>query len=233
MFHANGPTFWELTRQALSSTERGYDLLAPKFDVTPFRTPDDVLRVAAARVGRAGAVLDLGCGTGAALNCFRPYADRLVGLDFSQGMLAEAARRLQPAGAELRLMRGNMLDLSFKQEFDTVLCFGALGHVRNRDQEPFLQGIHAALKPGGRFVFVTGRRPPLRSWQYWLARGFNGVMHVRNLLFPRRFVMYYLTFLWPEIEAALVHCGFEVTCDAGLFEAPFAGGLLVIARVPD
>ena len=41
MFHPQGPTFWELARQALSSTQRGYDLLAPKFDFTPFRTPHD------------------------------------------------------------------------------------------------------------------------------------------------------------------------------------------------
>ena len=42
MYHPDGPTFWELARQALSSTTRGYDLLAPKFDVTPFRTPDGI-----------------------------------------------------------------------------------------------------------------------------------------------------------------------------------------------
>ena len=34
MFHPNGPSFFELVEQALSSTERGYDLLAPKFDYT-------------------------------------------------------------------------------------------------------------------------------------------------------------------------------------------------------
>jgi hypothetical protein len=43
MFHPQGPTFWELARQVLSSTERGYDLLAPKFDFTPFRTPEEIL----------------------------------------------------------------------------------------------------------------------------------------------------------------------------------------------
>ena len=43
MFHAKGPTFWELAVQAMSSTERGYDLLAPKFDYTPFRTPQFLL----------------------------------------------------------------------------------------------------------------------------------------------------------------------------------------------
>ncbi|MCM2386961.1 SAM-dependent methyltransferase, partial [Streptomyces sp. CWNU-1] len=43
MFTSSGPTFRELTVQALSSIERGYDLLAPKFDATPFRTPDRLL----------------------------------------------------------------------------------------------------------------------------------------------------------------------------------------------
>lgn len=43
MFTKQGPTVRELAVQALSSTERGYDLLAPKFDHTPYRTPDRVL----------------------------------------------------------------------------------------------------------------------------------------------------------------------------------------------
>ena len=43
MFSPGGPSARELARQALSSVEGGYDLLAPKFDHTPFRTPDDML----------------------------------------------------------------------------------------------------------------------------------------------------------------------------------------------
>ncbi|MFI8490304.1 SAM-dependent methyltransferase [Streptomyces rubrogriseus] len=43
MFSPEGPTLRELAVQALSSVERGYDLLAPKFDHTPYRTPDRVL----------------------------------------------------------------------------------------------------------------------------------------------------------------------------------------------
>ena len=43
MFWPQGPSVRELAVQALSSVEGGYDLLAPKFDHTPFRTPDDVL----------------------------------------------------------------------------------------------------------------------------------------------------------------------------------------------
>ena len=68
MFHPQGPTFGELARQALSSTERGYDLLAPKFDYTPFRTPDSLLELVAPLIGNEKPIdsaLDLCCGTGA------------------------------------------------------------------------------------------------------------------------------------------------------------------------
>jgi len=51
VYHPEGPTFLELMRQALASTERGYDLLAPKFDRTPFRTPDHVLEAMIQAIG--------------------------------------------------------------------------------------------------------------------------------------------------------------------------------------
>ena len=75
MFHPNGPTFWELAVQALSSTERGYDLLAPKFDYTPFRTPDAILDLVADHLRTLGPFdsgLDVCCGTGAAMRMLRP-----------------------------------------------------------------------------------------------------------------------------------------------------------------
>src|SRR5256885_206263 len=43
MFSPQGRSLRELCIQALSSVERGYDLLAPKFDHTPFRTPQSIL----------------------------------------------------------------------------------------------------------------------------------------------------------------------------------------------
>jgi len=42
----------ELAMQALSSVEGGYDLLAPKFDHTPFRASDGVLTRPRARCAR-------------------------------------------------------------------------------------------------------------------------------------------------------------------------------------
>src|SRR5262249_364351 len=107
MFHPQGPTFWELTVQALSSTERGYDPLAPKFDYTPFRTPDEVLAVVAEQprsLGPFTAALDLCCGTGAAMKVLRPLcSERVVGIDISAGMLAEARQRTRDDPGDARL----------------------------------------------------------------------------------------------------------------------------------
>src|SRR6476620_11078707 len=113
MFHPHGPTFWELAEQCLSSTEHGYDLLAPKFDRTPFRTPAAVLDGLAKYLGpprSIDAARDICCGTRAAVGILRPlvrlsqdttagqrhggrFRQGVVGIDFSRGMLDVARRK--------------------------------------------------------------------------------------------------------------------------------------------
>ncbi|MEU7148048.1 methyltransferase domain-containing protein [Streptomyces sp. NPDC045456] len=100
MFTPEGPTLRELTVQALSSVERGYDLLAPKFDHTPFRTPDRILDATAEALrglGPFGSGLDVCCGTGAGMGVLRSLCrERIVGADFSTGMLAAARSAQEP-----------------------------------------------------------------------------------------------------------------------------------------
>jgi len=238
VFHPEGPTFAELMRQALASTERGYDLIAPKFDRTPFRTPDEVLAAMATHIasvsgGTVGSALDVCCGTGAAMRHLRPLCtERVVGIDFSEGMLAEARRRLAdaPGDARIELVRGDALELPFEREMDLVTSVGAFGHVLARDEDRFVAGIARALVPGGRFVFATGRPPrPTEPW-FWMAHGFNGVMRVRNALLRPQFIMYYLTFLWPDVRALLERHGFEVEALEGLCPAPYERVIIVSAR---
>jgi SAM-dependent methyltransferase len=100
--------------------------------------------------------------------------------------------------------------LPFASDFDIVVCFGALGHIPEQDQQVFIAEVARVLRPGGRFVFVTSHMPPLRSARYWLGRGFNAVMHVRNRLVSPPFVMYYLTFLLPGVQRILEQAGLEV-----------------------
>ncbi len=216
MFHPQGPTFWELAVQALSSTERGYDLLAAKFDYTPFRTPQPVLDAVAARLRPLAPFdrgLDLCCGTGAGMALLRPLCrEQVVGLDFSRGMLQVGRRHTAaaPGGAQLEFVRGHALQLPFGPTFDVAVCFGALGHILPRDSRRFLREVARVLRPGGRFAIVTTPMPSRWSRWYWLARLFNATMRVRNLLWTPPFIMYYLTFRLPEVAARLEEQGFAV-----------------------
>lgn len=218
MFHPQGPTFFELAHQALSSTERGYDLLGPKFDHTPFRTTHPFFAAFRQRLvehcgpTQFNTILDVCCGTGAAMQALAPLCQgQLVGIDMSQGMLNQAAENLTGTNCPFELVRGNVFNMPFGATFDLAVSFGAFGHILPTEEQRFIAQIHKVLAAGGRFAFITHRMPSRFSATYWLARGFNGAMRVRNWLIRPPFIMYYLTFLWPDINAKLQQAGFTVT----------------------
>lgn len=232
----------ELARQALSSTERGYDLLAPKFDFTPFRTPDVAIE-AAVEAGTSAAsqrgdglidaALDVCCGTGAAFPFLRPrVATRLAGVDFSEGMLREAARAAERSqgGARVELVRADARSLPYAGEFDLVTSFGAFGHFVGDDEDLLIAGVARALKPGGAFAFVTADMPAKTTRAYWLARAFNAAMHARNAIVKPEFVMFYLTFTWPEVAHRLERHGLVAGAIRKPLPPPFERLIVVVAR---
>ena len=235
MFQPGGPTLRELIVQSLQSTKRGYDMLAPKFDATPFRTPDAVIEPMVRLLGGPRSVdsaLDVCCGTGAAMRWLRPLCrERVVGIDFSPGMLAEARRRLADAAgdAAVELVEGDALEMPYDAEFDVATCVGALGHILRSDEDRFVAGIARALRPGGRFALATATAPPVVSPSWIVARTFNAAMHVRNAIYKPEFVMYYLTFMWPGIRPLLERHGFRVTAHHGACPPPLSRLVLVVA----
>lgn len=228
MFSAEGPSLRELAEQALSSTKRGYDLLAPKFDHTPFRTPDAIIEAVLARIpeGRE-AGLDLCCGTGAGLLRLAERCRRVVGVDFSPGMLEVARQRAQ--GANVELVEGDVFAFDGGEAFDVVTCFGAFGHVRPRQEPAFVDVIHRALRPGGRFVFASAKMPPRLSRAFLLSKAFNAAMHVRNAIFDPPFVMFYLTFMLPDCATLLEARGFDVAIHTTDLPAPLSALRVVCA----
>jgi hypothetical protein len=89
--------------------------------------------------------------------------------------------------------------------------------------------IAQALRPGGKFVFVTSYLPSMGSLVYWLARGFNAAMHVRNFVWSPKFIMYYLTFLLPEVKQLLESAGFDVEVRGDAADWPWKALKLVTA----
>lgn len=235
MFHPQGPTLLELTRQALTSTERGYDLLAPKFDHTPFRTPTEVVEGVLGDLDglpvRVG--LDLCCGTGVGVSALRAHCtEAVVGVDMSRGMLDVARASLAAEGPPVSLLRADVLTHPFAPEHDLVTCWGAFGHLLPEQEPLLLDQVARALRPGGRFVFVTADDPSALDWRSWVLRGFNATMRVRNALIRPPFVMYYLGFRTSRVVPLLEARGFQVEVRARSVPPPWDRLDRVIARIP-
>ncbi len=211
MFSPQGPSLRELCVQALSSVERGYDLLAPKFDHTPFRTPQSILDASAnalSELGPFGAGLDVCCGTGAGMLVLQRLCQgQVTGVDFSAGMLAEA-RRAHP---DARWVRADVRALAFNAGFDLAVTFGALGHFLPAERPALFQGVYRALRPGGLFAIPTGAPLPRTSFGYWATLGFDLTMRVRNAVWRPPFVMYYRTCPLPAVRDDLAAAGFTVS----------------------
>ena len=96
-------------------------------------------------------VLDAGCGTGLCGPLVAPYARRLVGVDLSEGMLAQARRRNvydELIRSELTAYLDSCTDaFDVIVSADTLVYFGPLDRVAT--------AAASALRPGGRFLFTV------------------------------------------------------------------------------
>ncbi len=93
-------------------------------------------------------ILDLGCGDGALTEKIAATGAIVIGCDADPSMLQAATAR------GLKAVRADMRALPFHNEFDAVFSNAALHWVT--DQASVIRGVHAALKPKGRFVAEMG-----------------------------------------------------------------------------
>jgi ubiquinone/menaquinone biosynthesis C-methylase UbiE len=236
VFSPQGPSLRELCIQALTSVERGYDLLAPTFDHTPFRTSDSVLGATADALSDLGPFsygLDVCCGTGAGMPVVKSLCRAgITGVDFSVGMLAQA----RSAHTDATWVRADARALPFAGGFDLTVTFGALGHFLPAERPELFEGVYRALRPGGLFAFPIGVPTPHFSVARWATWGFDLVMRVRNAVWRPRFVMYYRTSPLPAVRDDLTAAGFTVTAAAlnalGRQRDGGARCLLILARKP-
>ncbi len=130
---------------------------APLIQRLTYRPEQDAVLRALPR--GAHRVLDVGCGTGLLTDRIRRRVrgSRVVGCDFSAGMLRRASRR-RPGPA---WVRGNAQQLPFADaSFDAVVCTQALHWVP--DQVAALAEFRRVLEPGGRLL-VSLINPPIEA----------------------------------------------------------------------
>lgn len=104
-------------------------------------------------------ILDLGCGTGHLTARIAELGALVTGVDQSAEMIA-AARQAYP---NLKFEIADARSLSFPNEFDAVFSNATLHWIHEPDA--VVQGVHRALRLGGRFVAELGGNGNIRTMQ--------------------------------------------------------------------
>ena len=122
------------------------------------------------------ALLDIGCGVGSLLESAREVLGpngKLVGVDYSPGMLRKARRRLRRfTNVELREADASRTSLG-DAEFDAATALASLSAMPQ--VRAAVDYAHQALRPGGRlFVFDVRPRKRLARGIYAATAGFTG-----------------------------------------------------------
>ncbi len=114
-------------------------------------------------------ILDVACGYGRHAAEISRRGFRVVGVDLSPAMLAEARRRFAE-GPRLTFVQGDMRRLAFRKEFDVVASFyTSFGYFTPAENQAALRRMARALAPGGRML-IDHRNPafdallPRRLW---------------------------------------------------------------------
>jgi demethylmenaquinone methyltransferase/2-methoxy-6-polyprenyl-1,4-benzoquinol methylase len=120
----------------------------------------------------ADTVLDVACGTGAvASELLRQYRCRVVGVDQSAEMLAEARRRV---GTDVELRQARAEDLPFeKRAFDGLTVTYLLRYVD--DPATTMRELARVVRPGGRLAMLEFYVPPnalaRAAWEAYVRAG--------------------------------------------------------------
>ena len=185
----------ELVLEAKDPPERVpkiYTRLAPVYEAwaraTESKARRRVLELASVRPGED--VLEVATGTGVQLTRLARAnpGGRTVGVEISEGMLAQTRRRLEHAGlaGEVEVIEGSGLELPLADQSFDLIVNGYMLDLLPRDDIPrALAEFQRVLRPGGRLVLsnmTKGERRRHRIWDWAYERGFVVTANCRGVL---------------------------------------------------
>ncbi|MEM4780330.1 MAG: class I SAM-dependent methyltransferase [Halalkalicoccus sp.] len=127
-----------------------YDRIAGHFAATREYAWPEVEAFLAERTGRVG--LDVGCANGRHAEALDERTDRVVGVDVSRGLLAEARDRADSRGFSIDLVQGDASRPPVRDRVvDLAVYVATIHHLRGREARVrSLDELARALAPGGR-----------------------------------------------------------------------------------
>jgi SAM-dependent methyltransferase len=158
-----------------------YDAFAPVYDDwSADMTKDVAFYVELARESE-GPLVELAVGNGrVAIPVARETGRRVIGIDKSPAMLAQARERVAQAGVDVDLREADMREFELDEPAGLVYCpFRSLGHLPTwADRRRVFERVHASLRAGGRFAwnfFVFDPSIAARIDGEWQEQ--NGIRH--------------------------------------------------------
>jgi len=139
--------------ERLAAVEAEYDAEAPTYDEDPY--PVETQRRFVARLLDTcpddGLVLDAPCGTGQYFPQVASAGRRVVGIDRSAGMLAQARAR----DIAVDLHHVGLREMAFEHAFDAVMTIDAMENVPPEDWPAVLANLHRAARPGAHLYLTV------------------------------------------------------------------------------
>ena len=132
------------------ATQATYDHIAEHFAATREHAWPETTAFLEQRHGHLG--LDVGCANGRNAELLADHCDRVVGLDISRNLLAEARERAAERGLAVELVQGDASRLPFASAtVDLAVYVATLHHLpTTADRRRSLDELGRVLSPGGR-----------------------------------------------------------------------------------
>ena len=140
------------------SIEKDYNIWVDQYDINENKTRDLDKKVTIKTLSNYNfdSVLELGCGTGKNTEWLLNKADQIIGLDFSQGMLDKAIRKITSNKVKFKKADLNQ-NWDIRNNFaDLITCSLTLEHIKNLDF--IFAQAYLKIKPNGKF-FICELHP--------------------------------------------------------------------------